>query len=414
MKNEKLKDCLDDALSGIGENPWLLRQVLARAESEENKPVKRKISFGTVLIAILLVLVMSAGVAAVTQWNVLDFLQEWGKDAAVTPAPVGQEAETEHARLRVDSAFYDGGVLAFDLTLENKDPSVPVYCWVETFTVNGKAYEPGIIEHAGANMWSVCDFNEHWLPGDEYPEGIARCGELLSLDPDGAGEENARVEMKVNVYRPNRPVALVNTDSGNSYREEVERKIAEGYFVISASSWGGEELYPDGFVMPEEDLDACPEGWSVAVSGVPPVEATEMMGGMTTETLEICFNTEKTENTGWNRKLIPQESYENEYCTAVYDQADLSLMGMYLTLRITPKEEGLELTRNGHLTDGEGNALKLYPMEMNEYSPPDHPEEIVRSYRWFKINPEELPDLISLTCRLKNGEDMVFPVKVGD
>ena len=36
MKNEKLKDCIDDALSGIGENPWMLRQVLARAESEEN------------------------------------------------------------------------------------------------------------------------------------------------------------------------------------------------------------------------------------------------------------------------------------------------------------------------------------------------------------------------------------------
>ena len=34
MRNEQLKDRLDDALSGIGENPWLLRQVLARAESE--------------------------------------------------------------------------------------------------------------------------------------------------------------------------------------------------------------------------------------------------------------------------------------------------------------------------------------------------------------------------------------------
>ncbi len=33
MKNERLKESLDDALSGIGENPWLLRQVMARAES---------------------------------------------------------------------------------------------------------------------------------------------------------------------------------------------------------------------------------------------------------------------------------------------------------------------------------------------------------------------------------------------
>ena len=74
MKNEKLKDCIDDALSGIGENPWMLRQVLARAESEENKPVKRKISFGTVLIAMLFMALMRVGTAAVTRWNVLDFL----------------------------------------------------------------------------------------------------------------------------------------------------------------------------------------------------------------------------------------------------------------------------------------------------------------------------------------------------
>lgn len=412
MKNEKLKDCIDDALSGIGENPWMLRQVLARAESEEDKPVKRKISFGTVVIVLMVVILMSVGIAAVTQWNVLDFLKEWGKEAPVTPTPVGQQSETEHALLRVDSAFYDGGVLAFDLMLENKDPEVPLYCWVESFTVNGKAYEPGIINFDAG--FYICDFNEQWLPNDQYPDGVARCGELLYLAPGEAGEKNACVEMKVNVYRPNRPVALVNTDSGSSFREEMEQKIAEGYFVISASSWGGQEAYPDGFFVPEEDLDVCPEGWAVSVSGAPPVEGTKLMGGMTTETLEICFRTEKTENTGVGRKLIPQENYENEYCTAVYDQADISPMGMYLTLRIIPKDDGLHLTRNGHLTDGEGNALRYYPLEMNEYSPPDHPEEIVRSYRWVGINPDELPDMISLTCRLENGDDMIFPVTLGN
>ena len=79
MKNERLKDSLDDALSGIGENPWLLRQVMARAESEENKPVKKRISLGTVVIAVLVLALMSAGIAAVSQWNVLDFLRMlWG------------------------------------------------------------------------------------------------------------------------------------------------------------------------------------------------------------------------------------------------------------------------------------------------------------------------------------------------
>lgn len=96
MKNEKLKDCIDDALSGIGENPWMLRQVLARAESEENKPVKKKISFGTVLIAMVFMALMSVGIAAVTRWNVLDFLNT---EIPYITAPVGKEAETDGAKL---------------------------------------------------------------------------------------------------------------------------------------------------------------------------------------------------------------------------------------------------------------------------------------------------------------------------
>ncbi len=57
MRNEKLKDCLDDALSGIQENPWLYQQVLHRAEREENTQMKKKLSFSFVsVIAILLVL----------------------------------------------------------------------------------------------------------------------------------------------------------------------------------------------------------------------------------------------------------------------------------------------------------------------------------------------------------------------
>ena len=42
MMNEKLKDCLDDALSGIRENPWLYQQVLHRAERNEQIQMKKK------------------------------------------------------------------------------------------------------------------------------------------------------------------------------------------------------------------------------------------------------------------------------------------------------------------------------------------------------------------------------------
>ena len=59
MKNEKLKNCIDDALSDIREDPWLLGKVLSRAENKEDLPVKKKISLGTVLIVLVIVLLMS-------------------------------------------------------------------------------------------------------------------------------------------------------------------------------------------------------------------------------------------------------------------------------------------------------------------------------------------------------------------
>ena len=112
MRNEKLRGCLDDALSGIGENPWLLRQVLSRAEQQEDKPVKKKLSLSMVLAILLVLTLMGAGVAAVIQWNVLDFLKEWGGSASVDPVEVHRTSETENARLSVESAVWDGETLA--------------------------------------------------------------------------------------------------------------------------------------------------------------------------------------------------------------------------------------------------------------------------------------------------------------
>ena len=119
MRNEKLKDILDDAVSGIGEDPQLLGKVLSRAENGEDIQMTKKVSTGTLLIAAGIILLMSAAIAAVSGWNVLDFLKNEEKNTEVTATPIGKEAETEHARLRVDSAVYDGGVLAFDWTVEN-------------------------------------------------------------------------------------------------------------------------------------------------------------------------------------------------------------------------------------------------------------------------------------------------------
>ena len=403
MRREQLKDCIDDALSGIGENPWLLRQVLARAEREEHTPVRKKISFGTVLAVILILALMSAGIAAVTRWNVLDFLKEWGKEAPYITTQVQQEAETEGARMRVDSVVYDGETLAFDWTLENKHPEVPVWCWVEEFTVNGNDvidYDTG--EHS----------QERWLPNDGEPEGIARWGDCFQLSGEIAGEETAHVIMKVNIYRPVRPVALLETEDG--FGEELERKIAGGYYAIPVYS-DGTDVYLDGFFVPEEDRNACPEGWVIAVSGCPPED--DLMGGMTVETLEISFDAEKTAPVEGMTELQTQEIYENAYCTAVFERADVSDLGLRLTLRIRPGEGSSLPEHSWLLTDGEGRSLEgkgsnYFTLKKEESPSPDHEGETVWQYEWPRIRPDDLPDTFALCCKLKNGEELFFPVKV--
>ena len=101
MRNEKLKDCLDDALSGIRENPWLYQQVLHRAERNEQIQMKKKISFSMVLVFCLAAVTMSIAIAAVSGWSVLDFLfggREIKPEMDVMP--IHQESVSDGAYLK--------------------------------------------------------------------------------------------------------------------------------------------------------------------------------------------------------------------------------------------------------------------------------------------------------------------------
>ena len=403
MKNEKLKDWIDDALSGIGENPWMLRQVLARAESEENKPVKRKISFGTVLIAMLFMALMSVGIAAVTRWNVLDFLNT---EIPYITAPVGKEAETDGAKLRVESVLYDGEKLAFDWTLENKRPEVPFWCYMEELTINGR----DIIDHYTGDHCI-----EYWLPGDDYKDGIAQSGDLFEYPLGTTGADIVHIHMKVSTYRPIRPIGLVDTDK-DGFGKEVEQKIAEGYFAVPAcfDSDGGYVI--DGFFDPEPDLNVCPEGWSIAVSGDPTtVDITQEMGGMTVESLVLDFDAVKTAPVENIRKLKTQEVYDNEYCTAVVEQADISDLGMRLVLRVTPKNDQCKFPINITLSDGINKGLNgmLYgPIEHTESPSIDKEGEMVWKFRWYGKYLEGLPEKFFIRMRMQDWTDIYFPIEL--
>ena len=401
MKNEKLKNCLDDAVSGIGENPWLLSRVLSRAESMEDTPVKKKFAFGTVQVVLTIILLMSVGIASFSGLNRTDSQTDNNPVPLSAPAISGMEAETEHARLKLESPVYDGTSVCFGWTLENKNPEVPMWSWVEKMSVNGIEYD-------------LSDINpeEKWIPGEYTEDGIA-WGWWQALLPDELiGTETIHVEMKINTSRPVRPWKMLDTEG--RFREELERLITEGYYVIPAYRENEENFCPDGYFEPEEDLSVCENGWSIAVSGGPLPDDT--MGDIIVETLDVSFDAVKPEPGNGLTLLQTQDVYEDEFCTVVFEKAESTSLATYLTVRMKLKED--PVVYSGYWTlewpglKNETVAGSIAPTDKKNYPLPDHEGETVWEMSWDGISPDILPDTIYLTNWLKNTEHISIPIRV--
>ena len=179
MRNEKLKDCLDDALSGIQENPWLYQQVLHRAEREENTQMKKKLSFSFVsVIAILLVLVAVAYAATEVYHRIR--INWKGETVEETEVPIGPEATVVpplDAQILSDE---DLSRMADELL--QKSVAEDEYGWVSYETAGGKM--------GGAR--SIQKTFDSW---DEFREYMNRSSELTlpTWIPDGYEFQEAKV-----------------------------------------------------------------------------------------------------------------------------------------------------------------------------------------------------------------------------
>ena len=381
MMNEKLKDCLDDALSGIRENPWMYQQVLHRAERNEQIQVKKKISFSMVLVICLAAVTMSVAIATVSGWNVLDFLfgeREVKPDMYVMP--VHQESVTDGACLKVDSAIYDGRMLAFDWYIENKQPETEMFCSVEEFTAND------------VPIWTdgTDSFDQQWLPG-MFSTGVWQDGEFILLPEEIQGSEQLHIYMKVKLYRPTRTVYQMD-DFDPAI---AEQKANEGYYVIAEG---------EGFV----GYDEGEKQW-VHWIGKNPAQG---MGDYLTEELTISFDI--TKSTDGYTVLETEAEYDNEYCTASYKTAEITPLGLYLTLEINPKDEAALHGGRLELSDGEGKSLteadrdRFWPSMGEEYGASPH----IGRFSWSGIKADDLPDTISLTYYFPDGKKMIFPIKL--
>lgn len=383
MRTHEMKNRLDDALSGIREDARLYGRVLREAERE--RPGRRmRLSLGLIAAALLLIFSISAALAAAGGWDVLQFLFGGrGREAPpMDTSPVSLEAVSEGAYLKIDSALYDGTMLAFDWYIENKDPATPMYCRVETFTANG------------TRLWTdgTDGFDGQWLPGAFFGSSC-RDGELILLPEEIQGAQRLHIDMRITLYRPTRPVwQMAEFDPAEAWQ-----KAAEGYYVIAEG---------EGFV----GYDPQEKEWTHWFGGPMP----DCMGAYQTEELTAAFDLVKPRE-GY-RTLGIQPSYENERCAAVCETAEITPMGLYLTLRICPKD-GFSARGWMELTDGDGNPLTdwdgkaYFPSYGAEYG---EQGGAIRAgqYCWNGLQANDLPDVISLTCVFPDGTKLIFPARV--
>ena len=385
ISDAEFRETLDRRLSALQPDPWMARKVRNLARGKE-EPMKKRFSLGIVILIAILAISMSVGIATVTGWDVVRFLygdRTVQKLPEVETFPVHTEVSSGGALLRVESAVYDGKHLAFDLYFENLEPDPPIECKLDELTANGIPVSAEKIVETIDNVW---------VPNLYDPNPFLQGGESAILPEELQGKEILHICLKVRVYRPIDPVY----QSRELTPEEAAAKTEEGYLVI---------VDPYDFVVYREEE----EGWQWDIAG----GVTEYPEKFRIETLEIAFDVPKGSEV--SRVSQPQPVYDTAHGTASYDVAAVTDGGLRLTLRLNPEDDAFSRIRDFVLTDGDGT-----PLEGDRFVPDVHMQvntggedpALVYRYRWSLARLKDLPDTISLTCILEDGEQLVFPIQV--
>lgn len=184
---------------------------------EEKTRVKRKLSVGFVLAAVLTLLAVG-GVAAAANWNVLTFLYGEEKPQMDTMlAQVAQTGSADGVTLEINTAMTDGRSIAFDWTLTVEDNALPVYLQVDEVKVAGTE-----------DIWldPLGGLNRVWLTSGETTR---RNGELIYLEERWMPGEEIAVELTLGVYKPLREVVVFTSTADQAKAEEL---AAQGVWTV--------------------------------------------------------------------------------------------------------------------------------------------------------------------------------------
>ena len=240
LNREAFHDAIDETLSGLHENPFLAQRVMAQANEKEDIVVKKRLSVGFMLVAVLMLLAVAA--MAVTGSYVLQYLRYKDSIHEEDIHPIDQTFTDEDVLIHVVDSYYDGESLSVGMEIRSE---APAYLTVESIYVNGNEYD-----------LSESNIEDMWV---SYPPEIDRRastdvhGFTICFDGIELQGPSSHVEMHLSLLVPTQKVCLIETESENhmnSWRnidEAIQRgetpvDSEEPFQILVGSEWFGDDM----------------------------------------------------------------------------------------------------------------------------------------------------------------------------
>ena len=103
----------------------------------------------------------------------------------------------------------------------------------------------------------------------------------------------------------------------------------------------------------------------------------------------------------------------------MFEKAKLTSLGLYLTIRVKPKE-GVDFSPRyweavkGENLPSESSVLSADVPKTKQYASPDYEGETVWEFWWLNahLGGVPQPDTISLMCQMQDNQFVYFPIRV--
>lgn len=376
MKDKRLEQqiqhSLNAELSGLNTTSWQRDQFFENATG--GTKVKRKISVAFILVAVLLLITVTALAVVVARPAILNWLLGYGDANPVleqSTQNIIAENRADHITARINGIVYDGQQFAFSYELENDQPDQPAMIVVDsTALVNGQTLDLAV---SMDDPKLVPDPRQDILPVRRNPTDGGGWSQPMLQELNG----DVSCEITFIVYRPIKGFAVISDPEGgiyhpDAYDEEVQAEIQDSWNTLRSF---GNTIIVDPI---ENDPESwCRDGYTVIdSSGIilgSEWDDTTLYNMRETARIPVTFTFSTSTAVAYDFSDL--EDIELTDCTLRIHQLRFSPLKTVVDISLIPRENSQEaaqklVERYGtlYLLDEKGEQLDYAEMEY-EFSP---------------------------------------------